>query len=202
MAPPLTRAALAADPVRQFLRWFAAARRSGRCALPEAMCLSTVDARGRPDARVVLLKEADAGGFVFYTNLHSPKARQLARHPRAALTFCWEPMQRQVRITGRVKRVSERDANAYFATRPRGSQLGAWASSQSVVLPDRAALECRFAAMERRYTGRAVPRPRWWGGLRVVPEIVEFWQARPDRLHDRFVYRRRGARWTVRRLSP
>lgn len=199
---PLVRSDLHDDPVEQFREWFADARdRSGQ-ELPEAMCLSTVDGDGRPRGRVVLLKAVEETGFVFYTNLHSPKSRQLRDRPEAALTFYWERIARQVRIQGGVERVDDADADAYFRTRPRGSQVGAWASDQSAPLADRAELERRFAEEEARFRERDVPRPPHWGGLRVRPRIVEFWQGRPDRLHDRFRYTREGEGWRIERLSP
>ena len=190
------------NPLRQFAAWFAHAKRAGGCALPEAMCLSTVDAQGRPDARMVLLKGVDERGFIFYTNLQSPKGRQLRHRPEAALTFCWEPMQRQVRIQGRTALVSRAEADAYFATRPRLSQLSAWASKQSAGLISRAVLDRRLARLITRFRGKPVPRPPHWSGIRVIPERIEFWQVRPNRLHDRFLYTRRSTRWTIQRLSP
>jgi pyridoxamine 5'-phosphate oxidase len=200
----LTREDLADDPLAQFDRWFAVAlARSGQT-LPEAACLSSIDDDGYPDGRIVLLKARDSAGFVFYTNLRSAKGRSLLARPRAALTFHWESLARQVRVQGDVERVSDADADAYFATRPRGSQLGAWASEQSAVIPGRETLLERVAALEAEHAGGDVPRPPHWSGLRIVPRRVEFWQGRPDRLHDRFVYRRAGtgAAWTIDRLAP
>ena len=168
------------------------------------MVLSTVDQDGRPSSRYVLLKEVDARGFVFYTNLESRKARALAAHPCAALCFYWPPLDTQVRIEGDVERVGDEEADAYFASRPRGSRLGALASPQSRVIPSRAVLDERLAELERDHPeGAEIPRPPWWGGLRVVPEAVEFWQGRPDRLHDRLSFRRGpGGSWAVERLAP
>lgn len=199
--PVLNTAGLAPDPIAQFRKWFRTARASGEgCA--EGATLATTTRGGRPSARVVLLKSCDAAGFVFYTNYRSRKAAELARNPHAALVFHWAGLARQVRIEGRVAKVSRDESDDYFSTRPRGSQLGTWASPQSRVLPDRASLNRRFAAAARRFPGD-VPRPANWGGYRLAPRIVEFWQGRADRLHDRFVYRRtRRGRWTVTRLAP
>lgn len=198
----LRRKQLHADPVDQFEAWFADARARSRLELPETMCLSTVDEEGRPQGRVVLLKAVEEGGFVFYTNLHSPKSRHLERRPWAALTFFWEGLGRQVRIQGEVEPVEDRTADDYFRTRPRGSQLGAWASDQSAPLESRKELERRFEEEEARFEGRDVPRPPHWSGLRVRPRVVEFWQGRPDRLHDRFRYTREDEGWRIERLSP
>ena len=189
------------DPHEQFARWFAAAA-AARVPEPNAMTLATVDADGRPSARMVLLKEADPRGFVFYTNHDSRKGRALAAHPQAALLFFWAELERQVRIEGVVETLPAAAADTYWALRPRLSQLGAWASPQSAPLPDRAALEARFADVERRYPGKEIPRPPYWGGYRVVPTEVEFWQGRASRLHDRIVYTREGDGWRITRLAP
>ena len=191
-----------ADPFVQFDRWFEVARTTSGAELPEACCLSTVDADGYPDARMVLLKARDDGGFVFYTNFNSAKGRALEASPRAALTFFWEKLHRQVRVQGDVERVSDAESDEYFATRARGSQLGAWASEQSSVLKNREELLGDLAAVMARFEGKDVARPPHWGGLRIVPRRVEFWQGMPDRLHDRFVYRRAGKGWKVERLAP
>ena len=168
------------------------------------MVLSTVGPDNRPSSRVVLLKGFDDEGFVFYGHLDSRKFRELRAHPWAALNFHWKPMERQVRIEGRVTQVSDQEADAYFATRARGSQIGAWASRQSEPLASRAALEAAVRDVDSRYAGRDVPRPPHWSGFRLEPDRIEFWKAGPFRLHDREVFRRtsRGAPWTVERLYP
>lgn len=188
------------DPFDLFDAWFAEAVAS-EVNDPNAMSLATVDPDGMPDVRTVLLKGHDHGGFVFYTNLQSAKGRELAANPRAALLFHWKTRRRQVRIRGPVSQVTDAEADAYFATRPRTSQLGAWASDQSRPLRARAELEARVAEMEGRFPGD-VPRPPHWSGFRVTPVEMEFWQDGPFRLHDRFLYRREGDRWAVSRLFP
>lgn len=190
-----------ADPVTLFAGWFEAARKSGLY-LPESMSLGTADAAGRPSVRMVLLKGFDESGFVFYTNYESRKARELAENPRAALCFHWNLLQRQVRIEGEVTKVEAEESEAYFSSRPRGSRLGAWASKQSSELGEREELERRYAELERKYAGSEIPLPPFWGGFRVVPEVIEFWQGRANRLHDRLEYRREGDGWRVRRLYP
>ena len=193
---------LAAGWADQFAVWFADAAAFG---LPEpnAMVVATADRAGHPSARTVLLKEYDADGFVFYTNYESRKGTELAGNPYASLVFPWFAMQRQVLVGGAVERVSRAETEAYFASRPRGSQLGAWASPQSRVLPDRAAVEAHLAAVIERFGDGPVPPPPHWGGFRVVPETVEFWQGRSSRLHDRLRYRKSEERgWIVERLAP
>lgn len=186
---PLTERGLSRDPVRQFSQWFAAARRERAIRLPEACCLCTVGVDGYPEGRVVLLKSFDAAGFVFYSNMNSRKGRALARRPRAALVFYWERLNRQVRVVGDAEPVSAAEADRYFRSRPRGSQLSAWASEQSEPVAGRALLEARMRALDRRYP-REVPRPSHWSGWRIRPREIEFWQNRDDRLHDRFLFRR------------
>ncbi len=189
------------DPIAFFERWLGDAVEAG-VSEPNAMTLATVGADGQPAARIVLLKGVDERGFVFYTNYESRKARDLAAHPRAALAFWWEPLERQVRVEGTVARVSQAESDAYFARRPRGSRLGAWASDQSRPVPDRAALEQRLAALEEEHPGDDVPRPPHWGGFRLAPTRVEFWQGRPNRLHDRLAYTRTAEGWEGVRLAP
>ena len=191
------------DPFQQFGEWF----REAEAAVPvdpNAMVLSTVGREGRPSSRVVLLKGFDAEGFVFYGNLESRKFRELRANPWAALNFHWKPLERQVRIEGRVKQVTDQEADAYFATRPRGSQIGAWASRQSEPLASRAVLEAAVEEVEARYAGRDVPRPLHWSGYRLDPDRIEFWKAGEFRLHNREVFRRpsRNAPWTVEHLYP
>jgi pyridoxamine 5'-phosphate oxidase len=190
-----------ADPLRQFATWLDEAIRSVALE-PTAMTLATASADGRPSARIVLLKAADAHGFVFYTGFDSAKGRDLAANARAALVFFWSELERQVRVEGDVGKVSAADADAYFARRPRLSRLSALASPQSETIPDRAWLEMRFDALARQHPGDDVPRPPHWGGFRVVPHAIEFWQGRPSRLHDRLRYTRHASGWTIARLAP
>ncbi len=199
----LALADLASDPLEEFARWFAAAEAEPGIVFAEAVCLSTLGPGDTPEGRMVLLKHFDARGFVFYTNLDSHKGRALAAHPRAGMTFYWQPLRRQVRIRGPVEPVSPGEADAYFASRPRESRIGAWASDQSRGLENRAALERRAAELEVRFAGGDVPRPPNWSGFRIVPEAIEFWQEGSARLHDRFIYERDEAGgWARRRLYP
>lgn len=199
----LRRADLADDPFEQFTRWFDVAVEAGLHE-PEAMIVSSVGEDGMPSSRHVLLKGVDRG-FVFFTNYTSHKGRELDARPMAAICFPWNLLSRQVRVEGTVERVSAAESDEYFATRPRDSQTGAWASRQSEVIADRSVLESRWAEAEVRYEGSAVPRPPHWGGYRVLPRRVEFWQGRPSRLHDRFRYTSDGSvdgAWRIERLSP
>ena len=200
MRAGLSEADAQRDPIRQFELWFEDALRA-HLPLPNAMTLATVDARGAPSARVVLLKGIEQDGFVFYTNYASRKARELAARPSACLVFMWSELERQVRIEGRTEKVSAEDSERYFATRPLGARLSAWASAQSERVPDRGTLEAAMEEARRRY-GDSPPRPAHWGGYRLLPHAIEFWQGRADRLHDRLLYTRQGDGWTIERLAP
>lgn len=191
------------DPVELFQSWFAAARKSGLF-LPEAMTLATATPDGRPSARMVLLKQADSDGFVFFTNYTSRKAGELDANPWASLLFHWPILQRQVRVEGRVERVSREESAAYYHSRPRGSQIGAWASDQSSRVDDRATLERRVKEFEAKFGEGEIPLPDHWGGFRVIPHRIEFWQGRPFRLHDRVIFERTedSDAWTTHRLYP
>lgn len=200
--PPLRRGGLDPDPIAQFRTWYREA--ADDVPLRDAMTLATVDPEGFPDARMVLLKGVDAEGFRFYTNYGSIKAHQLGENPRAALVVYWREMDRQVRVRGEVERLAAEESDAYFARRPRGSAIGAWASEQSTVLADRETLQRRIDAIEERFADvDPIPRPDHWGGFLVRPQTIELWQGVPERLHDRFRYTRRpGGGWLLERLSP
>jgi pyridoxamine 5'-phosphate oxidase len=195
---PLTAAE---DPIAMFRAWFDDARDAG-IFLPERVAIATADRDGVPSVRMMLLKGLDERGFVFYTNYESRKGVELDQNPRAALCFHWPVLERQVRVEGPVERITQEESEAYFQTRPRGSQLGAWASDQSRGLADREALERRFREHEDKFHGGDVPLPPFWGGYRVRPERIEFWQGRANRLHDRLMYTRSSEGWEICRLNP
>ncbi len=200
----LVMADTAADPVEQFTIWFKQAQ-AAELAEPNAMVVATVDAEGLPSARVVLLKGFDASGFVFFTNYNSAKGHDLAVSGTTSLLFSWLDLHRQVRIVGPVSETSAEESDEYFARRPRGSQLGAWASPQSEVIANRATLDAAWAEAEQRFGAEPIPRPPHWGGYRVAPDTVEFWQGRPNRMHDRIRYQRASdtdGRWSRQRLAP
>lgn len=197
----MPEAAADRDPTELFEEWFAAARDAG-ILLPESMALATATADGAPSVRMVLLKHVDERGFVFYTNYGSRKAAELAANPRASLCFHWAVLERQVRISGTVERVSEEESEAYFATRSRGSRIGAWASRQSEPLPSRQELETRVKRYEERYAGERIPLPPFWGGYRLRPTSIEFWQGKADRLHERLRFRRAEDGWDTEWLYP
>ncbi|MEM9541515.1 MAG: pyridoxamine 5'-phosphate oxidase [Cyanobacteria bacterium P01_E01_bin.42] len=190
------------DPLQQFKTWFEEAIAAE---IPEAnaMTLATATPEGKPTARIVLLKGFDERGFVFYTNYNSRKGQQLQANPYASLVFLWQPLERQVRVEGRVEKIAEEESDAYFASRPLASQLGAWASEQSQAIADREVLEGRFRDFEAKYSEGEIPRPHHWGGFRVIPEALEFWQGRPSRLHDRLSYSLQpDGTWLRERLAP
>ena len=196
----LDERAVDADPFKQFKAWMDEAF-AAKVMEPTAMTVATVDERGRPAARICLLKGVDERGFVFFTNYESRKGRDLASHPAAALVFLWKELERQVRIEGAVEKVAAEDSDAYYRTRPLGARIGAWASPQSAELESRAWLEARWATLGAEH-GENPPRPPHWGGYRVVPDALEFWQGRTSRLHDRVAYRRKDGAWKIVRLAP
>jgi pyridoxamine 5'-phosphate oxidase len=201
MFPALKKSDVDPNPLKQFAKWYDEAAAAG-IAETDAMTLATATKNGKPSARIVLLKDFDDRGFVFFTNYESRKAKDLAENPRACLVAYWLPVKRQVRIEGSVEQVSEKESQAYFQTRPLGSRIGAWASNQSGIIESREVLEQRYAAMSERY-GEDVPRPPYWGGYRIQPEVIEFWQGRDNRLHDRLRYSLQGdGTWVIERLGP
>jgi pyridoxamine 5'-phosphate oxidase len=189
-----------ADPITEFLS--AVERATSHQVDTAPAALATADGAGRPSVRMVLIRHVDAHGFVFHTNYRSRKGRELTGNPHAALCYHWVALDEQIRVEGRVERLSDAESDAYFATRPRGSQLGAWASDQSAVLSSREVLETQYRAIEQRFASREVTRPEFWGGFRLLPDRIEFWYGRPDRLHDRVQYTREGDRWRIERLYP
>jgi pyridoxamine 5'-phosphate oxidase len=197
----LSEAEVHADPIRQFEAWFADAL-AAQVLEPNAMTLATASSDGVPSARIVLLKGVDAQGFVFFTDYRSRKGAELTENPLAALVFLWKEIERQVRVSGAVSRVTVAESEAYYRSRPLGSRLGAWTSHQSSVIASRAELEARLLEVSARFADGDVPLPPYWGGYRVVPDEVEFWQGRPNRLHDRLRYERRAGAWVISRLSP
>ena len=199
--PPLNDSDVLPDPLAQFERWLADAA-AASLVEPTAMSLATVSAEGRPSLRIVLFKGLYQGGFTFYTNYESRKGEELAARPEAALTFWWDKLERQVRIEGRVERVPRELSDRYFHSRPRGSQIGAYTSRQSQVLQKREELDARLAATGERFSGQDIPLPDYWGGYVVVPETIEFWQGRANRVHDRLLYVRAGNAWRMERLEP
>ena len=202
MAQGLNRSELDANPFKQFEAWYAQTIATGIYE-PGAMTLATVDADGQPWQRIVLLKLFDEKGFVFFTNYESRKAKQIAGNPKVGVLFPWHAMGRQVKITGEAEKVSTVESLKYFPTRPRGSQLGAWASGQSQIISSRAILESMYDSMKQKYADKDVPLPPFWGGYRIKPNTFEFWQARDSRLHDRFIYRKNDeAEWVNERLAP
>jgi pyridoxamine 5'-phosphate oxidase len=198
----LDERAVARDPVAQFNSWYGEALATEEIVEPSAMALATRDGRGRPSLRIVLLRGFDERGFVFFTNYESRKGRELDSGGGAALLFYWERLERQIRIEGAAVRIIAAESDTYFARRPRGHRLSAWASAQSSPVPDRAYLEARMEAEELRFKDADIPRPPFWGGYRVAPTAFEFWQGRPNRVHDRIAYVRAGTEWAIERLSP
>jgi pyridoxamine 5'-phosphate oxidase len=198
----LDEASVEPDPFAQFRLWFAQAEATPEISEPAAVAVATADDGGRPSVRIVLLRGEDERGFVFFTNYESRKGRELSANPHASMLFFWDTLQRQVRIDGRVERVDAPESDAYFARRPRGHRLSAWASPQSAVVLSRADLDRRFAEQDARFIDGEVPRPPYWGGYRVVPESFEFWQGRRNRVHDRIVYVRTETGWRIERIAP
>ena len=190
------------NPIPMFKRWFQEALKAEVLDV-NALALASISASGKPSNRIVLLKGLDSRGFTFFTNYESRKGKELRQKPVASLLFFWPQLSRQIRIDGKVSKVSTHESDVYFKTRPRGSQLGAWASNQSQTVPNREYLEARMRALEEKFAGKTIPRPPYWGGFRLVPNTLEFWQGRPNRLHDRLQYQRKGqGGWKISRLAP
>jgi pyridoxamine 5'-phosphate oxidase len=190
------------NPIPMFKRWFQEALKA-KVLDVNALALASISASGKPSNRIVLLKGLDSRGFTFFTNYESRKGKELRQKPVASLLFFWPQLSRQIRIDGKVSKVSTHESDVYFKTRPRGSQLGAWASNQSQTVPNREYLEARMRALEEQFAGKTIPRPPYWGGFRLVPNTLEFWQGRPNRLHDRLQYQRKGqGGWKISRLAP
>lgn len=190
------------DPLIQLRRWLEEAEQQTSMKNYNAMNIATVDDEGNPDARYVLCKEVDNRGIIFYTNMHSAKGEQLRNNPYIAATFYWDELGRQVRVRGVVEQLTDEKADSYFATRARGSQIGAWASKQSQILENRDLLSSRYQQFEEKFDGQAVPRPDWWSGFRIIPFRFEFWKSRENRLHDRIVYESKNGTWKTKRLFP
>ena len=201
VAQGLSESNMDPDPIRQFDRWFRLAKKS-RIYLPNAMTLATATGDGKPSARMMLLKGYDHDGFVFYTNYESRKGQELIQNPHASLVMPWTELRRQVRIEGQVVKLSEEESDPYFQSRPRGSRIGAWASEQSSIIPDREAVQKQYREVSDKYRGQRIPLPPFWGGFRLIPNRIEFWQGRPKRLHDRICYIRENDTWNIVRLAP
>jgi pyridoxamine 5'-phosphate oxidase len=189
------------DPMKQFSSWFHEAV-DGKVNEPNAMVISTVDAKNRPSSRVVLLRHFDAAGFVYYTNYNSRKAKDIEKNNSASLLFFWPELERQIRIEGKLSKQTAEESDKYFNSRPRESKLGAWTSPQSEIIPGRKSLEDELAIVEKKFEGKEIPRPEWWGGYVLVPDHMEFWQGRPGRLHDRICYIKEKNSWKIVRLAP
>ncbi|MBW8048732.1 MAG: pyridoxamine 5'-phosphate oxidase [Cytophagales bacterium] len=189
------------DPIKQFNKWLSVAKKTSMIH-PEAMTLATSTKDGKPSVRILLLKGVIDSKFIFFTNYQSSKAKEIEVNPYGALLFYWEKLERQVRIKGKIEKIAEKESEDYFKTRPNGSKLGAWASPQSEVIPDRTFLEKNFKEFEEKYKNEEIPRPQYWGGYQLIPSMLEFWQGKPNRLHDRIRYRLENDKWIIERLAP